>query len=52
MEGENYKEVYFIEYCATCTNKDTPEDEEPCFSCLQVPARENSHKPEKYEEDK
>ena len=50
MENENYKEVYFSEYCKTCKNKDTKESDEPCNTCLNEPAIMYSHKPVKYEE--
>lgn len=47
---DNYKEVDFITYCATCKYKDAPETEEPCDECLHIPARCESHKPIQYEE--
>lgn len=47
---DNFKEVDFITYCATCKHKDTPEVEEPCDECLHIPARRESHKPVQYEE--
>lgn len=43
------KEVLFVDYCYTCKNNDKNEDEDPCNECLTTPARENSHKPLKYE---
>lgn len=44
------KEVYFDVYCKSCANWSTDEDDEPCYSCLSEPAREDSHKPARYEE--
>lgn len=46
------KEVYFDKYCPKCKHKDTSEQEEPCFTCLAEPAKIDSHRPEKFEEDK
>lgn len=47
---DNYKEVFFSEYCKTCEHKDIPGDEEPCNECLTIGARQYSHKPEKWKE--
>lgn len=44
-----FKEVDFKTYCKTCKNKDVKETEDPCYDCLDIPARPDSHKPEKYE---
>lgn len=49
---ENFKEVYFDMYCKSCKYQEKEEDQSPCYECLEVPARENSHKPIKYEERK
>lgn len=51
-EIRNYKEVYFHQYCPKCKFKDVDEVEDPCNECLTMFARENSHKPEKFEEEK
>lgn len=48
---DNLKEVYFYKYCNTCKFRSTYDDDNPCDECLSIPARENSHKPEYYEED-
>lgn len=48
MEDNNYKEVYFDQYCKTCAHKDCKESDEPCHECLNEPARLYSHKPVKY----
>ena len=50
MEDGKLKEVYFNEYCDRCKYRDLPASDEPCFECLDFPARENSHKPAKFEE--
>lgn len=47
---ENDKFVDFEKYCPTCKNSKKSDEEEPCCSCLDIPAREYSHKPEFYEE--
>lgn len=51
MDSVKFKEVFFDVYCPTCKYKDDPDDgfKEPCNECLTIPARENSHKPEKWE---
>lgn len=52
MDGINMKEVDFNKYCALCVNRDVIEDDDPCFDCLQVPAREGTRQPLKFEEAK
>ena len=47
---DNLKEVYFDQYCRTCKYWDVNMFEEPCDSCLAVPANVNSHKPVEYVE--
>lgn len=47
---ENYKEVYFDQYCKTCKYKDTKETDDPCDECLYEPMNLYSHKPVKWEE--
>lgn len=49
---EGMKEVLFSEYCGKCKHSDLSEYEDPCDSCLSVPAREYSHKPMMFEEKK
>lgn len=49
---DSYKEVYFGEYCKTCKHETLPEEEEPCWSCLNEPVALHSHKPVKWEEKK
>ncbi|MBP5597726.1 MAG: hypothetical protein J6Y02_20310 [Pseudobutyrivibrio sp.] len=49
MNSSRYlKEVKFAIYCPLCVYTDTPETEDPCNECLATPAREDSHRPEKY----
>lgn len=40
-----YKEVYFDQYCNSCKYNDLEEENDPCNTCLAVPANEYSHKP-------
>jgi hypothetical protein len=47
---ENYKEVYFSQYCTSCKNAVKTEDEEPCNDCLANPMNVDSHKPTHWEE--
>lgn len=46
----DYKEVYFHEYCKTCKYEKTPEIEMPCNECLEYPANLYSHKPVNWKE--
>lgn len=39
------KEVYFGEWCAKCENFRRPENEDPCWDCLENPMNIESHKP-------
>ena len=47
---DQYKEVYFNEYCEMCKNKDVQEDKDPCNECLTNPVNVNSHKPVNFKE--
>lgn len=47
---DNMKLVFFDEYCPKCKRSDKDETDDICNECLHVPARQNSHKPEKFEE--
>lgn len=49
MVEENIKLVEFDKYCKTCRHVKLKETEEPCYTCLLNPARESSHKPERWE---
>jgi hypothetical protein len=44
-----YKEVYFHEYCESCKHTDVKNHEEPCNECLSNPTNLYSHKPVNYE---
>lgn len=52
MEEILTKFVDFEKYCKDCKFKDKSENEEPCNECLGVPARQYSHKPIKFKENK
>ena len=47
---QDYKEVYFHEYCKTCKHEKLKDDENPCHECLDEPINLHSHKPTKWEE--
>lgn len=49
MENE-FKEVYFHQYCRTCEYCTQMEELEPCSECLKNPVNLNSHKPVKWKE--
>lgn len=44
------KIVFYKKHCPTCKHEAVEETEEPCNSCLDCPVREDTHKPEKWEE--
>lgn len=46
---EDYKEVYFHEYCKTCKHEKLEEFKDPCDECLDEPMNLQSHKPVKWE---
>ena len=46
---EDYKEVYFHEYCKTCKHEKLEEKFDPCNECLDEPANLQSHKPVRWE---
>ena len=48
MDDEKKKFVRFDLYCQSCVHCDKSSTQEPCDTCLGIPAREYSHKPEKY----
>lgn len=39
------KEVYFDQYCPTCKDELTMEEDDPCHECLSNPYNYASHKP-------
>ena len=47
---DNYKEVYFDQYCKTCKHENLPETDDPCDECLKETVNVYSHKPVKWEE--
>lgn len=50
MDQENVKIVNFFKWCPRCVHFKKKEDEDPCYDCLAIHARENSTKPEFYVE--
>ena len=46
------KIVEFELYCSKCKHYDSSDADDPCDYCLSVPARENSRRTIKYEENK
>lgn len=50
MGDENLTRIIdFHEWCSQCTNKDCLENEEPCYSCLNEPARLETSTPVNFE---
>lgn len=49
INDNEYKEVYFDQYCKTCTHEKKKDSEDPCFECLDNPINLYSHKPVKWE---
>lgn len=49
ITDENYKEVYFGEYCKTCKYEKVDEKDTPCNECLEEPVNDGSVKPVKWE---
>lgn len=49
IENE-YKEVYFHEYCIKCKYRERSGQQEPCCYCMDEPLNLHSHKPVKFEE--
>lgn len=43
--------VEFDKWCESCKHKNRKDTEEPCDSCIEVPARPDSRKPERWEAD-
>ena len=50
MRENEYKEVYFHQYCKTCKYKTRSEVLDPCNECLDEPVNLNSHRPVRWEE--
>ena len=51
MDEQDYKEVYFDQYCEQCEHwKENDEGlGDPCDECLDNPLNVQSHKPVKFE---
>ena len=47
---DQYKEVYFDQYCKKCLYKDEDETNDACDECLANPSNINSHKPVNFKE--
>ena len=48
MIGDD-KIVEFYGWCSTCKHKDESPYEDPCWTCIGAPARQDSRRPEKWE---
>lgn len=46
---EDYKEVYFGQYCQLCKHETKAESEMPCAECLEEPINLYSNKPVRFE---
>lgn len=44
------KEVFFFQWCTKCKYDKQPEDEDPCWDCLNEPMNIESHKPVHFKE--
>lgn len=51
MNDNEYKIVFFHEYCSTCKHCEELESDKPCNECMTNPVNLNSHKPVKWEEE-
>ena len=47
--SEHIHIVEFDKYCESCKHKNVPEADSPCDECLEIPARDESRKPERWE---
>jgi hypothetical protein len=47
---EQFKEVYFDQYCKTCKHEKVAEEKDPCHECLSEPTNLYSHTPVNWEE--
>ena len=50
MNDNDYKEVYFHEFCPSCKHEKVKDTDEPCNECLDNPINLFSHRPVKWEE--
>lgn len=48
IHDNEFKEVYFHEYCKQCVHKDVKEEDDPCRECLDNPINSYSHKPTEF----
>ena len=46
---DDYREVYFHEYCKTCKYENVDEVDDPCDECMENPINLYSHKPVNWE---
>ena len=44
-EHTNQKIIEFEDYCKYCKYCDYPEEADPCYRCIEVPARYEASKP-------
>lgn len=47
---ENLREVNFYGYCKRCKYEELPENEWPCWECLECPITEATDKPVNFKE--
>lgn len=54
MEDDRFQKiVWFDEYCKQCRYREYEEAQQPCYDCLNTPARtDGSHKPVNFKEKK
>jgi hypothetical protein len=50
LDNDIFRTVRFDKYCDSCKYKDLKDFFDPCNDCLGIGMRENSEKPEYYEE--
>jgi hypothetical protein len=50
LDSNIFREVRFDKYCETCKWKELDEVKDPCNDCLAIGMREETEKPEYYEE--
>ena len=48
--NENYKEVYYNEYCPRCKHFKNSMTDDPCNDCLTESVNLYTHRPVKFEE--
>ena len=50
MDVQEYKEVYFHQFCKKCKHWELADNDDPCDECLSEPVNLNSHRPVNYDE--